>query len=164
MMLLTLEKYFLEHGQLVIPTIGLLRLDQKDANIVNDQFQPPVEKIIFESLQDKNTKPSKLFYIYLSDHLDCTIEQAMIDYTAFFNDQLTVFKMIDLGNLGQIKLDNDIFSFHSNFDSHQYYKTIVIDKVLTEDQDENNFNPAPVRWWILPLMIATMALLAILLK
>ena len=164
MMLLTLEKYFLDHGQLVIPNIGQLRLDQKDANVVDDQFQPPVEKIIFESLQDMNTKPSKLFYIYLSDHLDCTIEQAMIDYAAFFNDQLTASKMIDLGNLGQLKSTNDSFTFHSNFDSNHYYKNILIDKVLNEDQDENNFNASPNRWWILPLIIATIAILAILLK
>ena len=164
MMLKTLEKYFLEHGQLVIPNIGQLRFDQKDASIINDQFQPPVEKIIFESFQDTNTKPSKLFYIYLSDHLDCTIEQAMIDYAAFFTNNLNTLKIIDLGNLGKLKLNNDKIEFESNFNSDNYYKSFTIEKVSNEDQDENNFKSSSNRWWILPLIIVTLAILAILLK
>ena len=164
MMLLTLEKYFLEHGQLVIPSIGLLRYDQKDAQLLDNQFQPPVEKIIFEALDEPNSKPNKLFYIYLSEHLDCTIEQAMIDYTAFFTNQLSSNNVVDLGNLGQLKTINNTFSFESNFSSANYYQKISIDKVLTEDQDENNFNTSPSRWWIIPLIIATLAILAILLK
>ncbi len=164
MMLLTLEKYFLENGQIVLPNIGQLRFDQKDAQIQNGQFQAPVEKIIFESLQDINTKPSKLFYIYLSDHLDCTIEQAMIDYTAFLNNQISTSNTIDLGNLGYLKFNNQVFEFHSNFHSSNYFQSITLDKVLTEDQDENNFNTSPNRWWILPIIIAVTAIIAILLK
>lgn len=164
MMLLTLEKYFLEQGQLVIPGIGQLRLDQKDAYQLNGQFYPPVEKIIFETLDEIQSKPSKLFYIYLSDHLDCTIEQAMIDYNAFFNNQLAVAKIVDLGNLGQLTATNDTFNFESNFNSSNYYQPVQLEKVLTEDQNENNFNASPNRWWILPLIIASIAILAILLK
>lgn len=164
MMLITLEKYFLEHGQLVIPGIGQLRLDQKDAYQLNEQFHPPVEKILFESLDDIQTKPSKLFYIYLSDHLDCTIEQAMIDYATFFNNQLAAGNAVDLGNLGLLKSANEIFIFESNFNSSNYYQTIGLEKVLTENQDENNFNATPNRWWIVPLIIAIIAILAILLK
>jgi hypothetical protein len=107
MMLTILEKYFLEHGQLVLPGIGHLSLNQTDAYQMNGQFQPPVHKIIFEALIEPTTKPSKLFYIYLSDHLDCTIEQAIIDYTAFFTNQLTISNTIDLGNIGQINISND---------------------------------------------------------
>jgi K+-transporting ATPase A subunit len=164
MMLLTLEKYFLDHGQLVIPGIGLLRLDQKNAQALDHEIQPPVEKIIFEVLDEVNSKPNKLFYIYLSDHLDCTIEQAMIDYTAFFTNQLSSNNTVELGNLGLLKSVNNTFSFQSNFNSSNYYQPITIEKVLTEDQDENNFNTSPSRWWILPIIIATIAILAILLK
>ncbi len=164
MMLNTLEIYFLEHGQLVIPGIGHLRFDQKDAHVSNNQYQPPVEKIIFETTKDNILKPSKLFYIYLSDHLDCTIEQAMIDYEAYLNDQLAISNTIDLGNIGKIKLIDDVYTFESNFLSSNYYKTFTLEKVLTEDQDENNFNSNPNRWWILPLVISILAILAILLK
>jgi len=164
MMLPILEKYFLEHGQLILPSIGQLSLNQKDAFALNDQFQPPVEKIIFEAIIDPNNKPSKLFYIYLADHLDCTIEQAITDYSAFFKDQLTVSQFIDLGNLGQLKPTNDSFEFQSNFNSAKYYQTISLEKVLIEDQTENNFNTTSKRWWIVPLIIATIAILAILLK
>ncbi|MBP6000070.1 MAG: hypothetical protein KA534_06395 [Sediminibacterium sp.] len=164
MMLITLEKYFLEYGQLVIPGIGELRLDQKEAYQLNGEFHPPVEKILFESLDAIQTKPSKLFYIYLSDHLDCTIEQAMIDYAAFFNNQLAASNAVDLGNLGLLKSLDGRFSFDSNFNSSSYYQPVTLEKVLTEDQTENNFNSTPNRWWILPLIIATIAILAILLK
>jgi hypothetical protein len=164
MMLTILEKYFLEHGQLVLPGIGHLSLNQTDAYQMNGQFQPPVHKIIFEALIEPTTKPSKLFYIYLSDHLDCTIEQAIIDYTAFFTNQLTISNTIDLGNLGQINVSNDGYTFKSNFDSADYLQSIELEKVLIEDQSENNFNTSSNQWWILPLIIATIAIVAILLK
>ena len=164
MMLTILEKYFLEHGQLVLPGIGHLSLNQTDAYHMNGQFQPPVHKIIFEALIEPTTKPSKLFYIYLSDHLDCTIEQAIIDYTAFFTNQLTISNTIDLGNLGQINISNDGYTFKSNFDSADYLQSIELEKVLIEDQSENNFNTSSNQWWILPLIIATIAIVAIVLK
>jgi len=164
MMLTILEKYFLEHGQLVLPGIGHLSLNQTDAYHMNGQFQPPVHKIIFEALIEPTTKPSKLFYIYLSDHLDCTIEQAIIDYTAFFTNQLTISNTIDLGNIGQINISNDGYTFKSNFDSAHYFQSIELEKVLIEDQSENNFNTSSNQWWILPLIIATIAIVAILLK
>jgi hypothetical protein len=164
MMLTILEKYFLEHGQLVLPGIGHLSLNQTDAYQMNGQFQPPVHKIIFEALIEPTTKPSKLFYIYLSDHLDCTIEQAIIDYTAFFTNQLTISNTIDLGNIGQINISNDGYTFKSNFDSADYFQSIELEKVLIEDQSENNFNTSSNQWWILPLIIATIAIVAILLK
>jgi hypothetical protein len=131
---------------------------------MNGQFQPPVHKIIFEALIEPTTKPSKLFYIYLSDHLDCTIEQAIIDYPAFFTNQLTISNTIDLGNLGQINISNDGYTFKSNFDSADYLQSIELEKVLIEDQSENNFNTSSNQWWILPLIIATIAIVAILLK
>lgn len=164
MMLSILEKYFLEHGQLVLPGIGQLSLNLKDAIAFNEALQPPVEKIEFDSILDANTKPSKLFYIYLSDHLDCTIEQAMIDYASFCTNQLVSSNLVDLGNLGQLKKINDSYEFHSNFNSASYYQTIHLEKVLIEDQSENNFNITPNRWWIFPLIIAMLALIAILLK
>ena len=86
MMLPILEKYFLDHGQLVLSGIGQLNLSQTDSIQSNGAFQPPVHQIIFDAMIEPTTKPSKLFYIYLSDHLDCTIEQAIIDYTAFFTN------------------------------------------------------------------------------
>jgi len=164
MMLTILEKYFLEHGQLVLPGIGHLSLNQTDAYLMNGQFQPPVHKIIFEALIEPTTKPSKLFYIYLSDHLDCTIEQAIIDYTAFFTNQLAVSNNIDLGNLGQLTISNEAYTFKSNFDSAHYFQPIHLEKVQLEDQSQNNFNTTSKQWWILPLVIAIIAILAILLK
>ena len=164
MMLTILEKYFLEHGQLVLPGIGHLSLNQTDAYHMNGQFQPPVHKIIFEALIEPTTKPSKLFYIYLSDHLDCTIEQAIIDYTAFFTNQLAVSNNIDLGNLGQLTISNEAYTFKSNFDSAHYFQPIHLEKVQLEDQSQNNFNTTSKQWWILPLVIAIIAILAILLK
>ncbi len=164
MMLPILEKYFLEHGQLVLPGMGQLNLNQKDAFLSDDQFHPPVEKIVFDPNSDPNNKPSKLFYIYLSDHLDCTIEQAIIDYASFLTDQLNASNIVDLGNLGQLKPINDSFSFQSNFDSATYFQTIRLQKVLIEDQSENNFNTSSNNWWIFPLIIATIAIIAILLK
>jgi hypothetical protein len=129
MMLTFLEKYFLSHGQLVLPGIGQLNLYQKDSIHQNDLFQAPVEKIDFEMNIDSTNKPSKLFYIYLSDHLDCTIEQAIIDYAAFFSNQLSNTNFIDLGNLGQLKYVNNIYTFQSNFNSDNYYKQINLEKV-----------------------------------
>lgn len=164
MMLTVLEKYFLEHGQLVLPGIGHLSLNQTDAHQINGKFQPPVHKIIFDALIEPTTKPSKLFYIYLSDHLDCTIEQAIIDYTAFFTNQLTVSNHIDLGILGHLNISNDAYTFKSNFDSTNYFQPIELEKVLIEEQSENNFNTSSKQWWILPLIIATIAIIAIVLK
>jgi len=164
MMLSILEKYFLEHGQLVLPGIGHLSLNQTDANQINGKFHPPVHKIIFDAIIDPTTKPNKLFYIYLSDHLDCTIEQAIIDYTAFFTNQLTVSNHIDLGVLGQLNISNDGYTFTSNFESASYYQTFELEKVLIEEQSENNFNTSSKQWWILPLIIALIAMIAILLK
>jgi hypothetical protein len=43
-------------------------------------------------------------------------------------------------------------------------KTIELEKVLIEDQSENNFNSTSNQWWILPLIIASIAIVAILLK
>jgi hypothetical protein len=164
MMRSILEKYFLEHRQLVLPGIGFLNLHQKDAIYENDQLQPPVEKIEFDLSVAPSTQPSKLFYIYLSDYLDCTIEQAVIDYAAFFTNQLASSNKIDLGNLGQLQISNEAYTFESNHNSSTYYKSIHFDKVQIEDQSENNFNTTSKYWWILPLIIATIALLAILLK
>lgn len=164
MMLTILEKYFLEHGQLVLPGIGHLSLHQTDAIQLNGQFQPPVHQIVFEAIIEPTTKPSKLFYIYLSDHLDCTVEQAIIDYTAFFTNQLATSNKIDLGNLGHLKITNDVYNFESNYNSAHYFQPIQLDKVQIEDQTENNFNTSSKKWWILPLIIATVAIVAILLK
>ena len=159
-----LEKYFLEHGQLVLPGIGFLNLHQKDAFYENDVLQPPIEKIEFDLNVSPSTQPSKLFYIFLSDYLDCTIEQAVIDYAAFFTNQLVLSNKIDLGNLGQLQISNAAYTFESNHNSANYYTSIHFDKVQIEDQSENNFNTKSKFWWILPLIIATIALLAILLK
>ena len=55
MMLPILEKYFLAHGQLVLPGIGQLNLYKTDSVHQNGQFQPPIEKIIFDlNLDAKN--------------------------------------------------------------------------------------------------------------
>jgi hypothetical protein len=164
MMLPILEKYFLAHGQLVLPGIGLLNLTQTDSIHSNGAFQPPLHQIIFDALIEPTTKPSKLFYIYLSDHLDCTIEQAIIDYSAFFTNQLAVSNKIDLGNLGQLTFSNEAYTFKSNFDSAHYFQTIQLEKVQLEDQSQNNFNTRSKQWWILPLIIAIIAILAIFLK
>jgi hypothetical protein len=164
MMRSILEKYFLEHGQLVLPGIGYLNLHQKDAIYENDEFQPPVEKIEFTLNVASSTQPNKLFYIYLSDYLDCTIEQAIIDYAAFFTNQLASSNKIDLGNLGQLQNSNDTYTFESKHNSSNYYQSIHFDKVQIEDQSENNFNIQSKYWWMLPLIIAIIALLAILLK
>jgi hypothetical protein len=164
MMLPILEKYFLAHGHLVLPGIGQLNLTQTDSVHSNGAFQPPVNHIIFDAIIDPTTKPSKLFYIYLSDHLDCTIEQAIIDYTAFFTNQLSVSSNIDLGNLGQLTISNEAYTFKSNFDSAHYFQTIQLEKVQLEDQSQNNFNSRSKQWWILPLIIAFIAILAIFLK
>jgi hypothetical protein len=163
-MLPILEKYFLAHGQLVLPGIGLLNLSQKDAIQTNGEFHPPVHQIIFDAMIEPTTKPSKLFYIYLSDHLDCTIEQAIIDYTTFFTNQLALSTEIDLGNLGQLNISNEAYTFKSNFDSAHYFQTIRLEKVQLEDQSQNNFNTTSKQWWILPLIIAICAILAIFLK
>jgi len=164
MILPILEKYFLAQGQLVLPGIGQLNLSQTDAIHSNSQFQPPVHQIIFDAMIEPSTKPSKLFYIYLSDHLDCTIEQAIIDYTAFFINQLSASNNIDLGNLGRLTFSNETYTFKSNFDSTHYFQTIQIEKVQLEDQSQNNFNTPSKQWWILPLIIAICAILAIFLK
>ncbi len=164
MMLLTLEKYFLDHGELVLPNIGQLRLNQIDAKNADRQFQPPVENIVFESIQSFKTKPSKLFYLYLSDHLDCTIEQAVIEYDTFLNEQLNTSNKIDLGSLGQLISEENTYQFYSNFNGGDFYKPITVDKVLRVDQHEHFTNENHNQWWILPLIIATTALLAILLK
>ncbi len=164
MMLLTLEKYFLEHGQLIIPGIGHLRFVQKDASHSDGQFNPPNEIIQFEHLEASQSKPSKLFYIYLSEELACSVEQAMIDYTNFFQNQLMSHHTIDLGNLGQLKLEETIYTYHSSFNSNNYYQDIKFDKVLTENQHENNFNTSNNKWWILPLIIGVLAIIAIFFK
>ena len=164
MMLTILEKYFLEHGQLVLPGIGHLRMHQTDAIQLNGQFQPPVHQIVFDAIIEQTTKPNKLFYIYLSDHLDCTVEQAMIDYAAFFTNQLSASNVVDLGNLGQLNILNDAYTFESNYNSTHYFQPIHLDKVQIEDQTENNFNTSFKQWWILPLIIAIIAIVAILLK
>jgi hypothetical protein len=164
MMLTILEKYFLEHGQLVLPNIGILRLNQIDAIQVNGQFQPPVIQIVFDAIIEPTTKPNKLFYIYLSEHLDCTVEQAIIDYIAFFTNQLSATSTVDLGNLGQLNILNEAYTFESNFNSSSYFNSFQLDKVQIEDQTENNFNNTNKQWWILPLIIALIAIAAILLK
>jgi hypothetical protein len=164
MMLTILEKYFLEHGQLVLPGIGHLRMQQTDATQLNGQFLPPVHQIVFDAIVEPTTKPNKLFFIYLSDHLDCTVEQAIIDYTAFFTNQLAASNVVDLGNLGQLNILNDAYTFESKFNSALYFHPIHLDKVQIEDQTENNFNTSSKQWWILPLIIATIAIVAILLK
>jgi hypothetical protein len=164
MMLPILEKYFLAYGQLVLPGIGQLNLTQTDSVHSNGAFQPLVNQIIFDAIIEPTNKPSKLFYIYLSDHLDCTIEQAIIEYSAFFTNQLAVSNNIDLGNLGQLTISNEAYTFKSNFDSAHYFQPIHLEKVQLEDQSQNNFNTTSKQWWILPLVIAIIAILAILLK
>ena len=164
MMLPILEKYFLAQGQLVLPGIGQLNLTQTDAIHSNGSFQPPLHQIIFDAMIEPTTKPSKLFYIFLSDHLDCTIEQAIIDYSVFFTNQLALSNKIDLGNLGQLTISNEAYTFKSNFDSAHYFQTIQLEKVQLEDQSQNNFNTRSKQWWILPLIIAIIAILAIFLK
>lgn len=163
-MLPILEKYFLVHGQLILPGIGQLNLSQTDSIHLNDAFQPPVYQINFDAILEPTTKPSKLFYIYLSDHLDCTIDQVIIDYTAFFTNQLALSNTIDLGNLGQLIKSNEAYAYKSNYDSANYFQPIHLEKVQIEDQTENNFNNSTKQWWILPLIIAIVAIVAILLK
>jgi hypothetical protein len=60
-MLTILEKYFLEHGQLILPGIGHLSLNQQDAIQVSGQFQPPVHQIFFDAIIEPSNKPSKLY-------------------------------------------------------------------------------------------------------
>lgn len=164
MMLAVIEQYFLAHGELDLPSIGHLSLHQTDASRIEGHFKPPVQQIIFDPIVASTAKPSKFFYMYLSDHLDCTVEQAMIDYAAFFTTQIASSGFVDLGNLGRLNYGQEQYAFISNFNSGGYFQTMHIEKVLLEDQSENNFNTTSKQWWILPLLIAVIAIVAILLK
>jgi hypothetical protein len=100
----------------------------------------------------------------ISAELIAKTQQAIIDYTAFLTNQLAVSNKIDLGNLGHLTISNEAYTFKSNFDSAHYFQSIHLEKVQLEDQTENNFNTTSKQWWILPLMIAIIAIVAILLK
>ena len=92
------------------------------------------------------------------------LEQAIIDYAAFFTNQLSASNVVDLGNLGHLNIQNETYTFESNYNSAHYFQPVQLEKVQIEDQTENNFNTSSKQWWILPLIIATIAIVAILLK
>ena len=84
----SLTQYFAQNGQLVLPTIGIIKWHKQEAEWVNSTLQSPIESIIFEK---SDAKPSKLFYHFLSEQLSVSYDQAIIQYDQFI-DQLFIAK------------------------------------------------------------------------
>lgn len=156
-------KYFIRFGQLDIPSVGQLKLSKKEAVFNNGILNAPTEIIEFEIGEGK---ASKLFYQYIANALEISVDQAAIQYEQFWMHQLQDNTVVNVGSLGSISKSEGNYFWHSNFDSANYYKNIEINQLpQTEIMDEaDEVVQHKDKWEIWAIVLAILAILAILLK
>ena len=158
-MLAHLTQYFAQHGQLILPNIGVLQLEKEEANWEASILLAPKEKIVFEA---GSIKPSKSFYQFLSEALSISTDLAMVQYQAFLDQTFSEEKAtLKIGNFGTLSKQMNTYSWSATFDSNLYYQNIAIaPQELLTALDENPKD----KWYWWALVLALVAVACILFK
>lgn len=166
-MLTTIQKYFYSNGYLELPNIGVLKIHKKPAYQEEDNFFPSMEEIILVTgINETALKPPKQFYFLLGEDLGISYENAIIEYDKFIN---TLFSSelatLDLGTIGFINKSAAGYQFNSKYQHVLYVDTLSINKVKQTYVNPNDDIPTSInKWWIWPLVLAILAILAIILR
>lgn len=161
-MIKSLTQYFAQNGQLILPNIGMLNYHKEASVWVNSILLAPKETIIFVPT---DSKPSKLFYNFLSNHLDVSFEQAIVQYDQFlenvFNNDLP---HLELGNFGTLAKVDGAYQWTSKFNSAAYFKDIEISPITIHDELDANKSNQKDRWYLWPIILVVLSLVLILFK
>jgi hypothetical protein len=158
----SLTQYFAQNGQLILPNIGIIKWHKQDAEWVNSKLVAPKEEILFEKI---DSKPSKSFYHFLSDQLEVSYDQAIIQYENYianlFNEEQLTF---ELGNFGTLSKNNGLYYWTTHFSSKAYFKDIEITKIDLQADLETKKDTKNISWYRWTILLAALAILAILFK
>lgn len=166
-MVQTIQKYFYTIGYLELPNIGVLKIVKKPAYEENGQFYPSNEEVVLVAgMSDSIIKPSKQFYFFISEDLNISIENAIQAYEKFINVLFSSEEAtLDLGSIGFIFKSTNGYQFKSKYIHSIYVDTLNIDKVddSLRMQIPNDLVTS-IPWWIWPLILSLLAILAIFLR
>jgi len=154
-----LTQYLAQHGQLILPNIGVLQLEKEEANWVNAVLIAPKEKIVFDQ---SSIEPVQSFYQFLSEQMSISIDQAKVQYQEFlahiFNAENA---QLSIGNFGTLSKQLDNYSWMSGYDAQVFYKNIDINPhAMVEATNEKPKD----KWYWWAILFAAVGILAILFK
>lgn len=155
-MIQTLVQYFIKNGHLDLPAIGILKWSKQASFWENNKFVAPKEFIILDKVE---VTPSKQFYSFISENLDISIEQAILQFDHFihqFKDQKMA--SLNFGSLGTLHKNENIISWNNLYNGEAYYKdlemtitTVFEGETSTHDVQKDHWKI----WSILLVVIAT---------
>jgi hypothetical protein len=158
-MLEYLTQYFAQHGQLILPNIGVLQLEKEEAHWETAVLLAPKEKIVFDH---SPVKPSNSFYQFLSEQLSVSTDQAMVQYQAFINHAFsTENAQLQFGNFGCLSKQMDTYTWNAGFDSNLFYKNIDI---TPQEELAPKHENSKDKWYWWALVLAALAIISILYK
>ncbi len=157
----SLTQYFAQNGQLVLPTIGIIKWHKQEAEWVNSTLQSPIESIIFEK---SDAKPSKLFYHFLSEQLSVSYDQAIIQLDQFIDQVVNLEQNpFVLGKFGTLLKKEGQYVWTTHFNSNAYFKDIEINPIEQQEEVVSN-NKWSMKWQICAILLTLFAIAAILFK
>jgi len=158
----SLTQYFAQNGQLVLPTIGIIKWYKQEAVWVNSTLQSPIESIIFER---SDAKPSKLFYHFLSEQLSVSYDQVIIQYDQFIDQLFNIDQMpFELGKFGILSKQDGTYYWSTHFNSNSYFKDIEISPIEIQKELINKKTEFSIKWYIWTILLTLFAIAAILFK
>lgn len=157
-----LVKYFTQYGHLEFPKIGNLKLHKLDPLFNGHQWEAPKYIIHFEPTE---TQVEKHFYIFLSESLEISIDQAIVKFDEFINSIVSLSTATySIEGLGNFIINHGKIEWESDFDSTIYYDSINFIPSQSSLEEVVN-NQAKKDYWIRwALFIAILSIAAIFLK
>jgi hypothetical protein len=153
----TLVKYFTQYGHLEFPKIGNLKLHKLDPIFNGDQWEAPKYLIHFDPTE---TQVDKHFYIYISESLEISIDQAIVKFDEFINSIISITSATyTIEGLGDFIVNHGKIEWISDFDSNTYYENLDFTPVQSVSEELDGVNTDKEYWikWALIILILSMA-------
>lgn len=133
----SLQKYFILHKKLNLPGIGKLAVEQDPArfDFAEKKIYPPKQIINF--YPQKNSA-DKEFFRFLSEDLDIDEINAVRQFNDFLFEMKSFLSnrgFFTLPGIGDLVVDNDIYSFRPAYNPDSYYSALSIERVIRKNAE-----------------------------
>lgn len=136
-MFLSLQKYFILHKNLNLPGIGKLAVEQDPArfDFTEKKIYPPKQVINF---YPQKNNADKEFFTFLSDDLHTDEVNAIRQFNDFIfeiKNLLSNRGFVTLPGIGDLVIDNNIYSFRPAYNTDSYYSPLSIERVIRKNAE-----------------------------
>lgn len=156
----SLIQYLVKYGHLVLPGIGTLHWQKKEAYWEAEQLIAPKELVTFDPMDDK---PNKFFYTFLGEQMGVNEDQAKIQFENFIN-QFTnqTIATFPLGNIGRLRKNANHYTWDAEFNGSLYYNNLAplaVEQAPVESVKSQNNNDKQWIIWTILLIIVSISLI-----